>query len=233
MIITPIAAFLFFSTATLAQQVVLDAIHNATSLTGTWSSGSRHVLTGPSFANPAKQTFNYPPTTGLSYSFTDNGFYEISRYRFIGNGTQPACIVGVIGWVHGRYTLNANGSITMTPFGDGFQQIQDPCAAVSNFIELYNQTEHYTSWRIFTDPVDGYKLHLFQYDGAPVPPQFQVSTQPNMLPTQLLRNVSAPGLTSQNRVVAPLSGAGRRWSASDAGSSAALAVALGLLSVVL
>jgi len=119
----------------------------------------------------------------------------------------------------------------MIPLGDGYQQIQDPCAAVSNFIEFYNQTEYYSSWRIFTDPVDGYKLHLFQFDGAPVSPQFQVSTQPNMLPTQLLRNVTppTPGLTAQNRV--SLNGVGRRWSASDA--LAGTAVALGLLSVVL
>jgi hypothetical protein len=92
-------------------------------------------------------------------------------------------------WIHGTYTLNPNGSITLQPFNDGYQQIQDPCAAVSNFIEDYNMTEIYQSWRIFQDPVQGYKLHLFQYDGAPLPPQFQVSTTPTMLPTQQLRNL--------------------------------------------
>lgn len=28
------------------------------------------------------------------------------------------------------------------PFGDGFQQVQDPCATVSSFIQLYNDTEY-------------------------------------------------------------------------------------------
>jgi len=81
--------------------------------------------------------------------------------------------------VHGTFALLSNGSILLTPFGDGYQQIQSPCAAVSNFIENYNNTELYMLWQIFTDPVTGYKLHLFEADGTPVAPQFQVSIAPN------------------------------------------------------
>ena len=139
---------------------------------------------------------------------TNDGFYEISRYRFNSNGvwklqhfldchalislpgSNPTCITGVVNWVHGTYTLNPNGSISMIPFGDGFQQVQDPCAAVSNFIETYNDTEYYQSWRIFTDPTTGYHLHLYRFDGAPLNPQFLISTTPNMHPTRLLRNVT-------------------------------------------
>ncbi|TDL18363.1 hypothetical protein BD410DRAFT_705034, partial [Rickenella mellea] len=172
------------------QDIVFDAGHNATVITGTWSSGSQKVLTGPGFANPANQTFTYPPTTGISYSFSADYFYEIARYRFNGNGSEPTCITGVINWVHGKYQLLNNGSIILTPLGDGFQQIQDPCAAQSNFIETYNITELLLSWQIFQDPIQGYKLHLFSFDGSPLAPQFQVSTTPNMLPTQLLRNIS-------------------------------------------
>jgi len=193
MVFTPlvclVAAALVPAVYGQGETIVLNAEHNATALTGTWSSGSQAVQTGPGFANPANLTFEYPKNTGVSYSFTDDGFYEIARYRFNGNGSEPTCITGIIGWSHGKYTLQPNGSITMQPFNDGFQQIQDPCAAVSNFIEEYNQTELYQSWRIFRDPTTGYKLHLFQFDGAPVAPQFQVSTTPNMLPTQLLRNI--------------------------------------------
>ncbi|KAF8877160.1 chaperone for protein-folding within the ER, fungal-domain-containing protein [Gymnopilus junonius] len=177
--------------------IVYDSIHNATSIYGTWSSGGKAVLTGPGFADPANMTFTYPKTTGISYSFTEDGFYEISRYRFNSNGSEPTCITGVIVWVHGTYTLNANGSISMTPLGDGFQQVQDPCAAVSNFIQLYNQTEYYKGWRIFHDPNQGYKLHMFAFDGSPLAPQFQVSTTPNMLPTKQLRNV--PPATNSRR----------------------------------
>jgi hypothetical protein len=95
-------------------------------------------------------------------------------------------------WVHGNYVVNGNSSITLSPLGDGYQQIQDPCAAVTNFVENYNLTELISLYQIFQDPIDGYKLHLFQFDGQPLPPQFQVSTTPTMLPTQMLRNVTAP-----------------------------------------
>ncbi|KAM6494254.1 Chaperone for protein-folding within the ER, fungal domain containing protein [Amanita muscaria] len=174
----------------IAQDLTSD--HNTTSLTGTWSSGSKAVLTGSGFANPVKQTFNYPPTTGISFSFTDDFFYEIARYRFNSNGSEPTCITGVMNWVHGTYILQPNGSITMTPTGsDGYQQIQDPCGAISNFIEPYNDTELYQQWRIYTDPQQGFKLHLFQFDGSPLAPQFLVSPTPNMLPTGLIRNTTS------------------------------------------
>jgi len=73
-------------------------------------------------------------------------------------------------------------------------------------------------WQIFKDPTTGFKLHLFQYDGSPLAPQFQLSTTPNMLPTQLLRNVStaAPepttsaGLTTQGALA--INNGQRRWS---------------------
>ncbi|RDB14919.1 Protein rot1 [Hypsizygus marmoreus] len=202
MIFTPLVCLVLasFTPAVFSQDIRYDAEHNATSIVGTWSSGSRAVLTGAGFANPANKSFTYPKTTGISYSFSDDGFYEIARYRFNGNGSEPTCITGVIGWVHGTYTLNGNGSIVMVPLGDGYQQIQDPCAAVSNFIEDYNVTETYKQWRIFLDATTGYKLHMFQFDGSPLAPQFQVSTTPNMLPTQLLRNTPAANETTGNGV---------------------------------
>jgi hypothetical protein len=174
MILTSLLAMVLASSTitTSAQQapIVYDSIHNVTALGGTWSSGSKAVLTGPGFANPANMSFTYPPTAGISYSFTNDGFYEISRYRFTSNGSDPTCITGVVVWVHGTYVLNPNGSISMTPFGDGFQQVQDPCAAVSNFIQVYNDTEYYESWRIFLDPTTGYHLQLFAFNGEPVNP---------------------------------------------------------------
>jgi len=182
----------FFGTTSAQDdaQIVYDSIHNATVITGTWSSGSQHVLTGSGFANPANMSFSYPKTTGISYSFSSDGFYEISRYRFNSNGSQPTCITGVVVWVHGTYTLNPNGSISMVPLGDGYQQVQDPCAAVSNFIQPYNDTEYYMAWRIFEDPDTGFHLHLTQFDGSLLAYMYQVSTTPDMLPTQLLRNVT-------------------------------------------
>jgi hypothetical protein len=122
----------------------------------------------------------------------------------------------------------------MTPFGDGYQLIQDPCAAESSVIENYNFTELYQSWRIFQDLQDGYKLHLFQFDGAPVSPQFQVSPQPNMLPTQMLRNVT-PVFQSQDgfvstggggkRAAGSTNAASRRWSSTDVLAAGGMALA--------
>lgn len=131
-------------------------------------------------------------------------------------------------WVHGTYELLGNGSIVMTPFGDGFQQIQDPCAAVSNFIEIYNDTELYQSWRIFLDPNDGPKLHLFNFDGSPVAPQFQLSTTPNMLPTRALRNVTPAvepaGGAAQKRSLLKRNAGERTWTPAGV---VGLAVSLG------
>jgi len=165
--------------------------NNVTALQGTWSSGSQHVLTGSGFVNPANLSFSYPATTGMSYSFTGDMYYEIARYRMTGNGSAPQCITGVMNWAHGTYAYNSNGSITMKPFGDGFQQIQSPCSATSNFLENYNDTELYQEWIIYQDPVLGYILQMYQFDGTPLSPMGLVSTTANMLPTQPLRNVSS------------------------------------------
>jgi len=167
--------------------IVYDSIHNATAITGTWSTGSQAVLTGPGFANPLNSSFIYPKTTGISYSFSDAGFFEEAQYRFNGNGSQPQCIQGVVIFQHGQYSLNSNGSIILTPFGeDGRIQVQDACAAKSNVITIYNQTVLFSAWRIFTDPVFGPKLHIFAFDGTPLAPMFRVYSDPLMLPTRVL-----------------------------------------------
>ena len=178
---------------------------------------------------------------------TNDGFYEISRYRFNSNGvwsfnflrllcinlppgSQPTCITGVVVWVHGTYVLNSNGSISMTPFGDGFQQVQDPCAAVSNFIQVYNETEYYESWRIFQDPSTGYHLHLFAFNGEPVNPQFLVSVTPNMLPTRLLRNVTVAAPPSRRSLSSAENLLGSQWML---GVTAVATVLMAIASVVL
>lgn len=194
-----VSSFALLALATVPALAQFDAAHNATPIGGTWASGSKNVVTGSSFVNPANVSFIYPSTTGISFSFTETGFYEIARYRMNGNGSAPQCITGVMNWVHGTFTYNSNGSITMYPFGDGFQQIQAPCSATSNFLENYNDTELYQLWQIFIDPTDGPKLHMYQFDGSPLPPMFQISTTPNMLPTQPLRNVSSSTAASVSK----------------------------------
>jgi len=203
--------FSFLALVAAAVPALAQDIASPQLIVGTWSSGSKNVVTGPGFASPSNTSFTYPPTTGISYSFTADGYYEIARYRFTSNGTKPKCITGVMNWCHGTYIINANNSINLTPFGDGYQQIQDPCAAVTNFVENYNLTEYMSLYQMFQDPVDGYKLHLFQYDGNPLAPMFQISTTPNMLPTQKLRNVTAP----PGSVLGKRNAADGRWSQLD------------------
>ncbi|KIJ61083.1 hypothetical protein HYDPIDRAFT_116336 [Hydnomerulius pinastri MD-312] len=228
---------LLLAVPAFSQDIVYDAGHNVTAIYGTWSSGSQNVVTGSGFAQPANESFIYPKTTGLSYSFTTDGYYEISRYRMTGNGTTPNCITGVMNWCHGTYALNPNGSITMTPFGDGYQQIQDPCAAISNFMENYNDTELYVLWNIYQDAVKGYTLQLYQFDGSPLPPQYLMSTSPNMLPTQPLRNVTPPTTSAgntQNALVLTAANAGeRRWGAASLTGVLTVISGLGIASLLL
>jgi hypothetical protein len=90
----------------------------------------------------------------------------------------------------------------MQPFPDGYQQIQDPCGPQSTIMDpTYNHTEFYVFWQVFQDPVTGYKLHLFQWDGKPVSPQYLVSATPNMLPTTTLRKQAADSATTSGGLI--------------------------------
>ncbi|TFK48817.1 hypothetical protein OE88DRAFT_1684239 [Heliocybe sulcata] len=226
MLFSSLASLLLLAAPALAQD----------SFVGTWSSGSGAVVTGSGFANPANMSFTYPKTTGISYSFTTDGFYEIARYRFTANATEPNCITGVMNWAHGTYAAQPNGSIVLTPFGDGFQQIQNPCAAVSNFIENYNDTELVSAWAVYQETT-GQRLYLYSYDGSPLAPQNLVSATPNMLPTQRLRNVtgtvstSSGGLTTENALV--VSGGEQRWTASSASMLATVLAGAGMAASLL
>jgi hypothetical protein len=99
----------------------------------------------------------------------------------------------------------------MTPFGDGFQQIQNACAANSDFIEPYNDTELYQSWQITTDVSLGPILQLDKFDGSPIAPMSLVSTSPEMLPTQLLRGVSLAGKSATRLELASGAPPSHRW----------------------
>ncbi|KAH9973928.1 chaperone for protein-folding within the ER, fungal-domain-containing protein, partial [Russula compacta] len=178
------------SASAFAQQIVYDVAHNTTPIEGTWSSGSMNVTTGTTYANPNNKTFSYPTNTGQSFTNEATMWFEVLRFRMYSNGSYPNCPTIVLNWSHGTFQLASNGSILFTPVGDGYQQIQDPCAARSDFVEDYNDTELYQSWQIFTDPTDGPKLHMFAFDGSPEPPMRLLSAMPNMYPNQRLTNAS-------------------------------------------
>ena len=113
------------------------------------------------FYDPVNEKIFEPALTGFSYSFTDNGHYEEAYYRAVSNrvllnvrssslkqalicsvATDPRCPQGIIQWQHGTYAKNANGSLTLTPFGvDGRQLLSDPCNSVNALFTRYNQIE--------------------------------------------------------------------------------------------
>lgn len=79
-----------------AQKPIRQAptLNNVTGLDGTWSSGSGNVTTGLQFFNPSNAKFNIPSVTGISYSFTQDGFFEQAKYTYTSNGafSQSTCI---------------------------------------------------------------------------------------------------------------------------------------------
>lgn len=84
-----------------------------------------------------------PTHPGISYSFTADGYYEEAYYRAIANPTNPACPGGIMQWQHGTFTLNANGSLSLTPFAsDGRQLMSEPCNGKNGVYTRYNQSEY-------------------------------------------------------------------------------------------
>ena len=137
-------------------------------------------------------------------------------------------------WDHGSYVILGNGSIITTPFGDGFQQVQAPCAAVSNFIQAYNFTTLYRSFRIFQDLNDGPKLSLANFDDSPNPPFFQISSTPSMFPTQSLANTTTSTSTDQQkRELKKRSGGEKAWTSVGAGALVASLITAGAASALL
>lgn len=79
-----------------------NSLNNVTSLTGTWSSKSNTVFTGPvshfpayhrlkytnlsqDFYDPVIEDMKEPRLTGTSFSFTDDGYFEEALYLVISN----------------------------------------------------------------------------------------------------------------------------------------------------
>ncbi|SAM82045.1 related to ROT1-molecular chaperone in the endoplasmic reticulum [Ustilago bromivora] len=168
---------------------------NVTSIYGTWSSGSQNVTTGIEFFNPVIQSFTLPATTGISYSFTDNGYFEESRYQFASNAVTNRCFKASLIWQHGTYQFHSNGSITLQPFpAEGYIQVLDPCGAQTSSIYHYAEFELISSWYNYQDNSPGFKpkgeasfaLQMMAFDGSKLPLMWLRNRPPNMLPTKQL-----------------------------------------------
>lgn len=106
----------------------------------------------------------------------------------------------------------------LTPNGDGYQQVQDACGAVSNFIENTNVTIYIPWWTIATDTDKGEVLKMQKFDLTYYAPFYQVSTTPEMLPLAQLRNVSSsaePASTRKRELPVKRNGATAAFSANS------------------
>ncbi|KAJ5052149.1 uncharacterized protein L3040_001908 [Drepanopeziza brunnea f. sp. 'multigermtubi'] len=156
-----------------------------TKLVGTWSTKSAKVLTGPGFYNPINDSFIEPKHTGISYSFTADGFYESAYYRAISNPTKPSCPQAIMQFQHGTVVENANGSLSLTPFSvDGRQLLSNPCAGTTSTYTRYNQSETLEKYQVYVDAYSKMtRLDLYQFDGSPMHPMYLAFNPPQMLPT--------------------------------------------------
>ncbi|AET37877.1 Rot1p Ecym_2124 [Eremothecium cymbalariae DBVPG len=167
---------------------------SASDLYGTWSSKSNQVFTGPGFFDPTEELLIEPSLPGISYSFTEDGFFEEASYRVVGNARDHKCPTAVMTFQHGTYKIEANGTLVLTPFGvDGRQLVSEPCkdGGKSTYVR-YNQVETFNGFTVQIDPYHGkYTLQLYQFDGAPLQPLYLAYRPPQMLPTTTLNPTEA------------------------------------------
>ncbi|KAI2788209.1 Protein rot1 [Penicillium oxalicum] len=168
--------------------VGLVAATTVDELVGTWSTKSRNVLTGSGFYDPLRDRFIEPNLTGISYSFSSDGYYEQALYRALANPADPSCPTGMMQWQHGSYILLSNGSLVLTPIAvDGRQLLSEPCKKDSSTYIRYNNTELVKAFSVRIDPYHGIRrLDLTQGDGKIMQPMYLAYQTPKMLPTSTL-----------------------------------------------
>ncbi|KAI0999491.1 hypothetical protein K3495_g8708 [Podosphaera aphanis] len=174
-------------------------------LVGTWASKSGATLTGPSFYNPVDDVFIEPSHTGISYSFTSDGFYEEAYYRAIANPRTPSCPQAILQFQHGTFVENADGSLTLSPFAvDGRQLQSDPCSSRYALYTRYNQSETMQKYQVYTDAYTKMpRLDLYQFDGSRLLPLYLAYSPPQMLPTVTMNPTSTATIKKVKRTAGP------------------------------
>ncbi|GMG27208.1 unnamed protein product [Ambrosiozyma monospora] len=191
------------------------------SIVGTWSSKSNTVFTGPQFYDPVDELLIEPALPGISYSFTEDGFWEMALYQVTPDPRNHSCATAVLIFQHGTYTMDTDsGKLTMDPFEvDGRQLLSDPCNDDGD--SMYSRYSQQMIFETYAVSVDGYhgrwKLQLYGWDGTPVQPLYLAYRPPEMLPTITMNPVDATesaGAASSGSAVASA-----RNTASSAGLS--------------
>lgn len=196
---------------------VAEGDDNSASLHGTWSSKSNQVFTGPGFFDPVDELLIEPALPGISYSFTEDGWFEEALYKVVSNPQKIECPKAVVIYQHGKYKILSNGTMILTPIAvDGRMLLSDPCndSGVSTY-SRYNETETFLSFDVSIDAYHGvYKLQMYQYNGAPIQPLYLAYRPPLMLPTETL-NPTDVGASSTDSSYASTSGSIQKRSLRD------------------
>ncbi|KAF3052851.1 Reversal of tor2 lethality [Didymella keratinophila] len=190
----------------LAGAVMHAQAQDFTDLVGTWSSKSNSTLTGDGFYDPVNDHFTEPKHTGISYSFSADGYFEESYYRAVANPTNPKCPTGIIQWQHGKFVKNADGSLKLSPIKvDGRQMYSDPCAYKNSVYTRYNATEQFQRYEVRIDDYHKIKrLNLYKHDGSPLMPLYIAYTTPKMLPTTTLNPLVTATATAKAKRGLPI-----------------------------
>lgn len=159
------------------------------SIVGTWTTKSNQVFTGPGFYDPVDELLIEPGLPGRSYSFTEDGHYELALYIVTSNPKDHSCPTAVLQWEHGTYTKQSNGTIVLDAIRvDGRQLLSDPCN--DDGVSTYSRYSSNTSFSLYYLNLDTYhgryKLQLYLTDGSPLPPMWLAYKPPLMLPTSTL-----------------------------------------------
>ncbi|SCU78273.1 LANO_0A02586g1_1 [Lachancea nothofagi CBS 11611] len=183
----------------LVARVLCDDLQD--SLYGTWTSKSNQVFTGPDFYDPVEELLKEPSLPGISFSFTEDGYFEEAIYQVEGNPKDPGCPLAVIIYQHGKYDIQDNGTLTLTPFAvDGRQLLSQPCEddGVSVY-SRYNQTEVYKWFLVQENDYHGIQeLQMYKADGSPMQPMYLAYRPPMMLPTETLNPTAASETSASN-----------------------------------
>lgn len=171
------------------------------SVVGTWSSKSNSVFTGPGFYDPVDELLIEPALPGISYSFTEDGFWEEAIYQVSSNAKNHSCATAVLIFQHGTYEKTSNGSLILTPFDvDGRQLLSQPCddGGVSIY-SRYTQEEKFKAYQVYVDPYHGkWRIDLIKSNGAYLQPLYLAYKPPQMLPTITLNPTPTSGDDSKS-----------------------------------
>nr|POE88011.1 protein rot1 [Quercus suber] len=153
------------------------------------------------FYDPKNERLIEPSHPGISYSFTNNGWYEEAYYRAIANPQDPSCPGGIMQWQHGKWQFLANGSLILEPVSiDGRQLMSEPCKYKNSVYTRYNQSELFQRYSVYLDPYHNIpRLDLYQFNGAPLQPMYLVMNPPQMLPTSTLHSASTASASATGK----------------------------------